>query len=133
MIHEYKLKPAEMEMIEATRQTNKWEPGFTMRIVGSKEVAEAEDRGDRAAVQIYTDGSGLGGKIGASAVLIRSGKATTQVLSGDDKEAHSVRRGMCGVGTCNGVAAMREGCGGGFHMCGQSGSKQQERTRSPHT
>jgi hypothetical protein len=73
MIHEYKLKPSLMEKIEATRQSNKWEPRFATRIAGSKEVAEAEDGGDRATVQIYTDGSGLGGKIGASAVLIRRG------------------------------------------------------------
>jgi len=96
MIHEYKLKPVQMEKIEATRQSNKWEPGFATRIAGSKEAAEAEDRGDRAAVQIYTDGSGLGGKIGASAVLIRRGVEKRQLrYCLGTMRRHTVYEGEC--------------------------------------
>ena len=74
MMHEYKLQPEKMEKIEATRHCNKWAPDFAIRIAETKDKTEEEDGQDRAEIKIYTDGSGCGGKIGASESYIEGVK-----------------------------------------------------------
>jgi len=79
MMHEYELHPEKVEKIEATGRPNKWVPDFATRIADTKDAAVEEDKGDRADIRIYTDGSGSGGKIGASAVLYRDGEEKRQM------------------------------------------------------
>ena len=96
MMHEYKLQPEEIETIETTRHRNKWTPDFAIRIADTKDRAQEEDEQDRAEIQIYTDGSGLGGKIGASAVLYRGGQEKGQLryCLGSARK-HTVFEGEC--------------------------------------
>jgi len=49
----------------------KWEPGVKMWILESREEA-VEARSMRHEVQVYADGSGMGGGIGAAVVLFRN-------------------------------------------------------------
>jgi hypothetical protein len=96
MMHEYKLQPEKIKMIETTRQPNKWTPGFALRIANTKDMAEEEDRQDRANIQIYTDGSGLEGRIGASAVLYRGGEEKGQMrFCLRSVQKHTVYEGEC--------------------------------------
>lgn len=66
----YKIKPDTIEKIEAVRKSSKWKSSIKMVIEEEAEAKrrEEEDEGD---VQVYTDGSGIEGKIGAAAVLFR--------------------------------------------------------------
>jgi ribonuclease HI len=107
MMHEYKLHPEKIETIEATRQPNKWTPGFALRIADTKDMAEEEDRQDRADIQIYTDGSGLEGRIGASAVLYRGGeeKGQRRFCLGSARR-HTVYEGEC-MGLVLGLELLR--------------------------
>jgi len=69
MMHEYKLHPEKIKMIKANRQPNKWTPSFALRIADKKDMAEEEDKQDRADIQIFMGRSGLEGRIGESALL----------------------------------------------------------------
>ena len=46
-------------------------PNLATRTAGTAEQAEKEDRDDQADIQVYSDGSGIEGKIGVAAVLYR--------------------------------------------------------------
>jgi ribonuclease HI len=107
MMHEYKLHPEKIETIETTRQPNKWTPGFALRIADMKDVAEKEDKEDRAEIQIYTDGSGLEGRIGASAVLFRGGEEKGQMrFCLGSARKHTVYEGEC-MGLVLGLELLR--------------------------
>ncbi|KAF5317968.1 hypothetical protein D9619_012015 [Psilocybe cf. subviscida] len=74
MMHElaqYGVEPEFMEKIAATRQSNKWQAKHTIAIEETKEVAMLVDTVDETEIQVYADGSGIGGMIGAAAVLYR--------------------------------------------------------------
>src|SRR6266481_7443579 len=48
---------------------------FDTRIAATREVSKEEDEKDQAVLQAYSDGSGLDGEAGASAVLYRDGQS----------------------------------------------------------
>ena len=62
LMHEYMLQPEKIKTIKTARHCNKWTPDFAICIAEMKDRAEEEDEQDRAEIQIYTDGSGLGGE-----------------------------------------------------------------------
>jgi ribonuclease HI len=72
------------------------------------EAAELQDRGDRDSVRVYTDGSGLGGEIGAAAVLYRgeTEKGQKRYHLGTIEE-HTVYEGEC-VGVLLGLELMKQ-------------------------
>lgn len=74
LIDAFKLKPAEIEEIQAIRHYPKWEKEFTTHIATSKDEAEEEEANNNEEIRVYSDGSGIDGGIGASAVLYRKGK-----------------------------------------------------------
>ena len=65
-MYKFKLKPDQMERIEAVRQGPKWGPDVAIRVAESKEVAREEDRVDMTPIKVYTDGSGYEGQIGVA-------------------------------------------------------------------
>ena len=94
LMYKFKLKPKMMEKIEATRQSPKWEPDMAIRIASNKEKAKEEDSKDRARTKVYMDGSGIGGQIGAAAVLYQDGvlKRSRRMRLGTSKH-HTVFEG----------------------------------------
>ncbi|KAJ6449133.1 hypothetical protein C8R45DRAFT_1114863 [Mycena sanguinolenta] len=71
-----------------------------IQILDTKEDAIKADRLDMATYKAYTDGSGIGGRIGASTVLFENRRevGTLQLLLGDD-HYHTVYESE-GVGGC---------------------------------
>ncbi|KAF8811141.1 hypothetical protein BYT27DRAFT_7071727, partial [Phlegmacium glaucopus] len=103
LFHMYKVIPTQIETINTVRQSSKWTPNFKIRIAESKDEAIEEEGKDEADVRIYTDGSGLDGRIGAGAVLFRGHqekKAIYYYLGSNRK--HTVYEGE-GVGAIMGI------------------------------
>ena len=108
LMYKFKLKPKLMEKIAATRQGPKWEPDMALRIVGSKELAKAEDLADQSVIKVYMDRSGIKGQIGAAAVLYHNSvlKSRRRMNLGSTKH-HTVYEGE-GVGMILGLELIQE-------------------------
>ncbi|KAJ6451541.1 hypothetical protein C8R45DRAFT_848310, partial [Mycena sanguinolenta] len=65
----FDLHPDRMEQLRAVRAPATWLPQIRTFILSSIEDAVAAEKEDSAIYRVYTDGSGIGGQIGASAVL----------------------------------------------------------------
>jgi ribonuclease HI len=75
LLAEYRdVKPGKVEKIQATRRCPQWKPPFSIHI--EKDAKRAKERAMQRVedVQIFTDGSGQDGRIGAAAVLWREGR-----------------------------------------------------------
>ena len=70
----FDLDPGRMEKVEAVRHDVGWKAKLRRRITNTKEEAMAEEEVDMADIKVYTDSSGFKGKVGAAAVLQRSGR-----------------------------------------------------------
>ena len=73
VLHAFNIKPAAMEKITPIGKGPKWEPCHNMRIPKDKDEALREAELVVDDVQIYTDGSCIGGGVGAAAILYRNG------------------------------------------------------------
>jgi ribonuclease HI len=74
ILHLLEIRPGAIETIMPTRQSSKWEPLVGTHIAEDRETAIAEAARDPADIQVYTDGSCVGGGVGAAAVLYRGGQ-----------------------------------------------------------
>jgi hypothetical protein len=79
LMHRYKIQPQNMETIKAVRFDTRWTPKVAIRITNDKDEAIANVNQDSLDVKVFTDGSGMKGKIGAAAVLYRYGRAKTEL------------------------------------------------------
>jgi hypothetical protein len=61
-------------MVDPVKVDQQGRPGFTTRIAKTRQAAIKMDDDNTAPVQIYTDGSGIDGRIGAAAVLFVHGR-----------------------------------------------------------
>jgi ribonuclease HI len=97
-----------MEEIEAVRQPATWKSSTAVIVPSSKEDAEKAENLDTAEWKIYTDGSGIDGRIGASAVLFHKGeeRASMRLCLGEATH-HTVFEGE-GVGGCLALALLRK-------------------------
>jgi ribonuclease HI len=104
----FKLKPEKMEKIGSVRQDTKWEPNLAIRIADNREQAKREDKEEKGAVSVYTDGSGYEGQVGAAAVLYRNGvvKRKRRMRLGPMTQ-HTVYEGE-GIGMILGLELIRE-------------------------
>ena len=76
--------------------------------MNDKETAKREDRADNTCTKVYTDGSGVGGQIGAAAVLYRDGMmVSSRRMRLGSLRHHTVFEGE-GVGLILGVELVRE-------------------------
>ena len=102
-MHRFKLRPENIETINATRYNTKWKPRMTIKIVDHADGAILDMEQDITDAKIFTDGSGMEGKIGASAALYRNGrlKSTLRYKLGLQKH-HTVYEGE-GVGILLGI------------------------------
>jgi hypothetical protein len=69
LMHRYSIQPQYIETIKVVRQGMKWKLKITASITNSVEEAIADMENDKLDVKIFTDGSGMEGKIGAAAIL----------------------------------------------------------------
>src|SRR5882724_7079960 len=74
MLHAAHLKPADFEEISPCWRGPKWEPCFPICIPASRESAIQEASQLDAETMVFSDGSVIGGGVGAAAVLYRNGE-----------------------------------------------------------
>ncbi|KAF7335977.1 RNA-directed DNA polymerase from transposon X-element [Mycena sanguinolenta] len=100
LMADFALRPNRMEQLKAVRFPATWLPQIRTSILSSKEDAVEAAKSDPSTYQVYTDGSGIDGQIGASAVLYKRGIEvnTLRFHLGSD-EQHTVFEGE-GVGGC---------------------------------
>jgi hypothetical protein len=79
LIHRYNIKPQNVETIKAVRFDTIWKPKVTAKIASNADIAIENVDQDNPDVKVFTDGSGMEGKIGAAAVLYRNGRAKTEL------------------------------------------------------
>ena len=79
LFHDFGISPAEIETVDPAKADRNWTPGFRTRIAEYREDAIQMDEDDTATWQIYTDGSGKDGMVGAAAVLYRNGRKIRSV------------------------------------------------------
>jgi ribonuclease HI len=72
LISDFKIQQRNMETIRTIRYSPHWEFQAECRIVGAKKAME-EEKEDTAELKIFSDGSGMDGMVGASAVLFKGG------------------------------------------------------------
>ena len=91
LMHDFSIEPDLLEKVDPAANDKAWKPGFTVKIAKTKGLAAVMDLEDSASIQIYTDGSGAEGHIGAAAVLYRNGQKVRSLryYLGTDKE-HTV-------------------------------------------
>jgi hypothetical protein len=68
-MHTYNIKPQQIETIEASRYDAKWKPRASIYIANTENEAINNLQNGSSDVKVFTDGSGMDGKIGAGAVL----------------------------------------------------------------
>lgn len=76
LMQAFNIKPDTMEKIEPVRHNPKWKISFKTHIAASKDDAVEEEANNNLDTRVYSDGSGIDGGIGASAVLYRRNKPT---------------------------------------------------------
>ena len=69
LMHRYGLQPQSIKTIKAVRQGTKWKPKITANIASSADEALENLENDKSDIKVFTDGSGMEGKIGAAAIL----------------------------------------------------------------
>lgn len=81
------LKPKYMEKISIVRRDPYWVHAMEIQIAPSKHEALADEMADTAPIHIYSDGSGLEGRIGTATVMFKRGTDTW-----DPEEEMSLRK-----------------------------------------
>lgn len=104
LMHRYNIQPQKIETIKAVRFDTKWKPGVKTEISMDTDHAIASIPQDEADIKIFTDGSGMEGKIGVSAVLYGQGrpKSSLQYQLGPTRH-HTIYEGegiRAVLGTC---------------------------------
>lgn len=106
LMAEFPYRPEQMEKIEAVRKKPGWKSSMAVVIPSSKEAALAAEEADDAEWKVYTDGSGIDGRIGAAAVLYRHGVEVSSIRVEVGRIAcHTVFEGE-GVGGGIGIALL---------------------------
>jgi hypothetical protein len=79
LMHRYNIQPQNIETIKGVRYDTRWRPGITTEVIADTDKAIEAIARDRADVKVFTDGSGMEGKVGAGAVLYRNGRLKTKL------------------------------------------------------
>jgi len=78
-MHRYGLQPHKIETIEAIHFNTGWKPGLTTEVIIDTDKTIETIQNDKPDVKVFTDGSGMEGKIGAAAVLYRDRNLKTKL------------------------------------------------------
>lgn len=102
-MHRYNICPEKIETINTVRFDTRWKPKVSMEVAQDAEMAITSLQQDNPDAKVFTDRSGMDGKIGASAALYRNGrlKSTLRHQLGSMSH-HTVYEGE-GVGTLLGT------------------------------
>ena len=79
LMHRYGLQPQSIETIKAVRQGTKWKLKITANIASSADKALENLENDKSDINVFTDGSGMEGKIGTAAILYQNGRMKTKL------------------------------------------------------
>ena len=74
LMHRYSIQPATMEKITPRRFHADWKPCHVIQIIEDRKLTIRLIAHDNPDLKIFTDGSGINDKIGASAVLYRNNR-----------------------------------------------------------
>ena len=102
-MHRYGLQPQSIETIKAVRQGTKWKPKITANIASSADEALENLENDKSDVKVFTDSSGMEGKIGTAAILYRNGRMKTKLRYQLGSQRHHMVYEGEGVGTVLGT------------------------------
>ena len=79
LMHRYNLQPSKIKKIQAFRHHPKWKLAFTTSVITDIDKAVNAVDQDNSDINVFTDGSGMNGKISASAVLYRNDRQKASV------------------------------------------------------
>ena len=79
LFHDFGIAPEGIEKVDLVKADHNWKPGFRTKIALTREDAIQMDKDDTAIWQVYMDGSGKDGWIGAAAVLYHNGRKVQSV------------------------------------------------------
>lgn len=79
LIDRFKITPEKIESISMTWYNTKWRPLTTIKIADNADEAILDMEQDHSDVKIFTDGSGMEGKIGAATTLYRNGRLKSKL------------------------------------------------------
>jgi ribonuclease HI len=103
LMHRYNIQPQNIKTIKAVRYDTRWRPGIMTEIIVDADKAIEAIARDHPDIKVFTDGSGMEGKVGAGAVLYRNGRLKTKIQHQlGPIQHHTVYEGE-GVGALLGV------------------------------
>ena len=73
------MRPPNIETIKAVRFDMRWKPDITTEIITDADKAIEVIIQENPDVNVFTDGSGMEGKVGATAVLYRNRRLKTRL------------------------------------------------------
>ena len=76
-MHRYSIKPEQVKTIEAVRFNTHWMPAILTEIIMNVDEAIESISNDNPDVKVFTDGSEMERRIGASVALYRNGNLKT--------------------------------------------------------
>jgi ribonuclease HI len=100
LIYAYDISPKRLETIRPIRQGPKWQPTFPAAIALNKEAALWSEKLNRDHIQVYSDGSALDNRVGATAILFCNGiqKAVLRKYLGTATEHTVYEAKVVGIG-----------------------------------
>jgi len=79
LMHRYRIQPNKIEKINAVQFNTRWKPSTTTEVITRTDKAIAAIQNNNPDVKVFTNGSGMNGKIGAAAILYRNGRLKTKL------------------------------------------------------
>ena len=79
LMHRFNVHPQSIETIKAACFDMAWKPKIKTKTVSNVDKAIEDANNDNPDAKVFTDGSGMEGKVGAAAVLYRNGRAKTML------------------------------------------------------
>jgi len=107
-MHRFNIQPEKMETIKATRFETNWKPTLKTHIASNVDKVIENIQNDKPNVKVFTDGSGMAGKIGVAAILYRNGRIKNKIhYQLSSQQHHTVYEGE-GIGAILGIKLLQK-------------------------